>query len=168
VLDSRIPDKADISRDPNDQEPSYHIMLPTGTDAETGKSPKEFLKGFSDFSQFIASDDDLSIYRRFGSLGARNILYLQAELQLLEQRLQELDEADYDVVLRHSDEDEKKEVDLAARAWECFEHQSKGGTKRQKLKMKLVLRIREVMKEYGIPNRSRAKYKALRLILTSR
>ncbi|KAH0534091.1 hypothetical protein FGG08_007310 [Glutinoglossum americanum] len=123
-------------------------MPPTGTDVEIGESAKEFLEGFSDFSQFIASDDDLSIYRRFGSLGARNILYLQAELQLLEQNLQKLDEADHDVVMRHSDEDEKKEVDLAARAWECFEYQSKKGTERQMLKMKLILRIREVMKEY--------------------
>ena len=39
----------------------------------------------------IASDQDLSIFRRFGLLNTRNLLYLQYELMALETRLQELD-----------------------------------------------------------------------------
>jgi hypothetical protein len=36
----------------------------------------------------------LAIFRRFGALGARNLLYFQAELFMLEQRLCEIEKSD--------------------------------------------------------------------------
>jgi hypothetical protein len=92
-------------------------MSTTSADIEIAKRPKEYLEGFADFSHYIASDDSLSVYRRFGSLGSRNILYMQAELQFLEQQLEELDDADRELVQGNAG-DEKKSVDDAARAWE--------------------------------------------------
>jgi hypothetical protein len=124
-------------------------MSSASDDAETGKGPKGYLEGFAEFSRFIASDDDLFLYRRFGSLAARNIVYLQAELQSLEDQLKELDEADRMLVERPGDQDEKSAVDGAARAWESFEYQAREGNKRQKKKMGVVLRIRMILKEYG-------------------
>jgi hypothetical protein len=85
-------------------------MSTTSTDIETAKRSKEYLEGFADFSHYIASDDSLPIYRRFGSLGSRNILYLQAELQFLEQHLDELDDADRELIQGNSG-DEKKLLD---------------------------------------------------------
>jgi hypothetical protein len=123
-------------------------MSTTSTDIETAKRSKEYLEGFADFSHYIASDDSLPIYRRFGSLGSRNILYLQAELQFLEQHLDELDDADRELIQGNSG-DEKKLLDDAARARESFTYQDKNGNERQRKKMKLILRIREVMKAYG-------------------
>ena len=123
-------------------------MSTTSTDIETAKRSKEYLEGFADFSHYIASDDSLPIYRRFGSLGSRNILYLQAELQFLEQELDELDDADRELIQGNSG-DEKKLLDDAARARESFTYQDKNGNERQRKKMKLILRIREVMKAYG-------------------
>jgi hypothetical protein len=123
-------------------------MSTTSADIEIAKRPKEYLEGFADFSHYIASDDSLSVYRRFGSLGSRNILYMQAELQFLEQQLEELDDADRELVQGNAG-DEKKSVDDAARAWESFTYQDENGNERQRKKMKLILRIREVMRNYG-------------------
>jgi hypothetical protein len=122
----------------------------TKTDVEKGMRPKMQLEGFAEFSQFIASDDALSLYRRFDGVGSRNILYYQAELQYLEQQLEDLDSADLEVLQRESGEAEEKDlIDSAARAWESFQYQNEEGEERQRSRMTLVLRIREVMKEYG-------------------
>lgn len=124
-------------------------MMSTGRcDVEVVKGRKEYLEGFSDFSHYIASDEKLFIFRRFGSLSARNILYLQAELQLLEQQLQELDEQDYNIIRQLREGDEKTFVDSAARNWESFKGQA-SGVERQKTKMDLIMRLRTLMKEYG-------------------
>jgi hypothetical protein len=48
--------------------------------------------GYGLVSEFISSDADLNIFRRFLALNARNILYLQSELMELEARLEQLDE----------------------------------------------------------------------------
>jgi hypothetical protein len=64
------------------------------SDVEVANRPKEYLEGFADFSHYIVSDNSLSIYRRFRTLGARNLLYLQAELQQIEEQLHEIDERD--------------------------------------------------------------------------
>lgn len=47
--------------------------------------------GYAQLSQTIALDNDLSMFRRFGALNIRNILYLQSELQTLERKLSDLD-----------------------------------------------------------------------------
>jgi hypothetical protein len=73
---------------------------------------------------------------------------MQAELQFLEQQLEELDDADRELVQGNAG-DEKKSVDDAARAWESFTYQDENGNERQRKKMKLILRIREVMRNYG-------------------
>jgi hypothetical protein len=45
--------------------------------------------GIQEFSTRIALDPTLSIYRRFATLNARNLLYLQSELASLEARIVE-------------------------------------------------------------------------------
>lgn len=52
--------------------------------------------GYAALARFIASDHDKStaVYRRFDRLAARNLLYLQGQLNNLEQRLDELDAQD--------------------------------------------------------------------------
>jgi hypothetical protein len=49
------------------------------------------LIGFQQLSAYISSDPSLSIFRKFATLNARNILYLQSELATLEERLLHLD-----------------------------------------------------------------------------
>jgi hypothetical protein len=114
------------------------------------EAPKEYLEGFSDFSQFIASDDSLSIYRRFGSLATRSILYMQSELHSLEQELAELDAADVAALEGSSDPAEKKMIDSAARDWEAFEYHASHGTERQERKKVIMDRVKLLMKDYGM------------------
>jgi hypothetical protein len=55
-----------------------------------------YVKGYPSLAAFIASDRDKStaIYRRFDRLSARNLLYLESELQELEERQDALDAED--------------------------------------------------------------------------
>lgn len=116
-------------------------------DVESMRKPRENLEGYEDFSKYIASDADLSIYRRFGALGARNLLYLQGELQALEAQLQKLDDEDREEIVKLSG-DRRRDVSWAAKSWESFSEQA-GNEGRQSEKMKLVIKLRGVMKEYG-------------------
>jgi hypothetical protein len=118
-----------------------------GNDLEAGVGPDEFVEGYVDFAEFIASDNQLSIYRRFSSLGARNLLYLQAELQLLQFELQTLDQADQAVLTGSGGGEEKKAVEDAAKVWECFKQQAKHNP-RQAEKMRMILKLRSLMDEY--------------------
>jgi hypothetical protein len=87
-------------------------------DVEAARDENEYLRGYPDFAHFIASDYSLSIYRKFAVLGARNLLYLQAELQLLELQLGELDDEDKKTIGWSRNSDEALETEKAARSWE--------------------------------------------------
>ncbi|KAL4862447.1 hypothetical protein BDV12DRAFT_190406 [Aspergillus spectabilis] len=55
-------------------------------------------EGFANVSRWVALDHDheTSIYRRFGELGAGNLLYIQCEMLVLEKELHELDKSGTD------------------------------------------------------------------------
>ncbi len=64
-------------------------------DTEVGSTRRpSHLDGFPSFSRFIAEDKDAAIYRKFESLSARNLLYLQSELHDIERQLEECDQED--------------------------------------------------------------------------
>lgn len=64
-------------------------------DTELGSTRRpSHLDGFPSFSRFIAEDKDAAIYRKFESLSARNLLYLQSELHDIERQLEECDRED--------------------------------------------------------------------------
>jgi hypothetical protein len=77
---------------------SDYLGLPgarrSGQDPEKGLSNNEIACGYAEFADSIASDSELSLYCGFNTLAARNILHLQAVVQVLEKRLQELDARD--------------------------------------------------------------------------
>jgi hypothetical protein len=100
-------------------------------DVEAALDESEYLPGFVDFGQFIGSDDSLSIYRKFAVLGARNLLYLQAELQLLDINLQELDAEDKRTIANSCEHSEKVMVEAGARSWEDLKEQASAGIGRQ-------------------------------------
>ncbi|CAG8952789.1 hypothetical protein HYFRA_00009034 [Hymenoscyphus fraxineus] len=131
------------------------------TDIEAEKRSNKYLEGFAEFSHYIGSDETLSVYRRFGTLAARNILYLQAELQFLEDELKRLDEQDRKDISKGSNMVEKNAIDAAARMWEAFSDQSDRGNERQSKKMRIILRIREVMRMYEKAILRRSQVQAL-------
>jgi hypothetical protein len=55
---------------------------------------EKYPNGYPRLAAFMNSDDDGAIFRRFGTLYTRNLLYLQAEIVDLEAQLLELDSLD--------------------------------------------------------------------------
>lgn len=99
-------------------------------------------EGFADVARWIAldSDGETFIYRKFHELTARNLLYLQAELLVLEKQLDELDDDD----VKTDDMDLKD----AARTWEILTRGRAAGLKDANVRMTLIERIRAKLKEY--------------------
>jgi len=96
---------------------------------------------FADVARWIALDYDseTSIYRRFHELAARDLLYLQAELLVLEDQLNELDEHD-----PKTDDMDKKD---AARTWETLIKRHASGLEDAKVRKESVEKIRAKLKE---------------------
>jgi hypothetical protein len=102
-----------------------------------------YVKGYPSLAAFIASDQDKStaIYRRFDRLSARNLLYLQSELQELEARQDALDAEDL-----HGDLQAKK----SARNWQVLKKRAKQqNNEREKERLELAFEIRDKLKEYS-------------------
>lgn len=93
-------------------------------------------KGYPSVAAFIASSPDLAVFRKFGQLNARNLLYLQTELIVLESKLEALDREDLT---------NAGEVDWR-RSWESVLRGQKEDDDRRR---KLVSDIREKLKEYS-------------------
>jgi hypothetical protein len=117
-------------------------------DEEASGATKEFLDGYVDFAEFIAGDGQLSIFKQFRTLAARNLLYLEAELQLLQFEIQAIDDSDQ-ALLNDVDEERKAKTEEAIRAWECFKQQTETDP-RQAKKLEMIMKLRNLMKEYGM------------------
>ena len=102
----------------------------------------EYVRGYPSLAAFIASDCDRStaIYRRFGRLSARNLLYLQSELVELEARQDALDAEDS----RGTLEDKK-----SARDWQTLqERAAEPGNTREKERVEVFEEVRKKIKNY--------------------
>jgi hypothetical protein len=119
-----------------------HEMQYFGTSDVEGRELSDRNHGFASAARFIAQDHDNEtfVFKRFDELAARNLLYLQAELLSLESRLRAFDEQ----VKRSEDPDVKD----AARSWEVFTMEINGKNEEAIGKMKLIMAIREKVKEY--------------------
>ena len=104
------------------------------------------LHGFPSLAEFIASDRDHTslVFRRFDKLAARNLLYLQSELAVLETEQEAFDAQDSDIL----NDLETKEC---AMNWEKFKAEAENqGNERQRKRMELTLKIRKKLKEYSM------------------
>ena len=81
---------------------------------------------------------EAAIYRRFGALNAQNLLYYQAELTDLEQKLQEQQKLDSN--------DQKGHGQSYALNWVWLKHSKTDGDGCQ---LDLVLQIRELLAKYS-------------------
>jgi hypothetical protein len=115
-------------------------------------------EGFAAVSEWIALDPDNEtfIFRKFDRLAARNLLYLQARITMLEKKLEELD--------KQVTESKNMAVKDAARTWEQLVKQDSEGEEHARRHMKLVAEMKEALKEYcasplklaeGVANRAR-------------
>lgn len=128
-----------------------HVMPPTST-----RHPAGYLRGFPDFSAYVASDPDLEIYRRFNRLSARNILYLQSELLSLEAQLERFDAEDETRIKQASNIGEKMDIWQPNMDWDTFVRRARAGTlpeatvndKSQDDKYRCLQNLRRVLAEY--------------------
>ncbi len=137
-----------ISAGSNVKEQGSEYAESVQIDVKSGQRPKDYLEGYAELAEFIASDDDFLLFRRFGALGARNLLYLQAEVQVLEAQLKQLDEDDRIDTMNASNISEKTKVERFARDWEFMIHNPRDENERQAKKLNLINSIRKAMKDY--------------------
>jgi hypothetical protein len=136
----------------------------TDSDIELQLNANEYLDGFADVSEYIGSDRELALFRRFDVLGARNLLYLQARLLGLEELLREYDEEDKAFIRRNCKVNEEKEITPSeaaldalqvAKDWATFSSRAKTDSSSNGLakdhyrkRMETVLEIQAVLKQY--------------------
>lgn len=92
----------------------------TTEDVENQSAAEEYLEGIAECSAYIGSDGDLALFRRFDTLGARNLLHYQLELLALEEQLHELDEEDKQFVNKNSTHDSNGKLQPNGAAWEVL------------------------------------------------
>jgi len=71
-------------------QPQSQAQPPTSPVRQRSKPWKKV--GYRGFSAFLASDNDFLIFRRFGSVNARLLLYLQDGIAVLESKLEDLED----------------------------------------------------------------------------
>ena len=92
----------------------------------------------------MSNHDDLGIFRRFGTLNAQNLLYLQAEMHALEWKIQT--QFDEDLI---STEKERKYYAFDWVTMDRVYEESTDKTSDENAQMRLVLKLREKIKEYS-------------------
>ena len=99
---------------------------------------KREITGYAQVADFISSDKELAVYRRFDRTAARLLLVLQSEIIFKQGQLDELDEQDA------KDADEKRF--LAAST--IYEELSERREPRDEEKQRLLAELRTSLKEY--------------------
>jgi hypothetical protein len=141
----------------------------TERDIESQSTTHEYLNGFPDVSEYIGSDRELALFRRFDVLGARNLLYLQARLLALEEALKQYDDEDKDFIRRNWKINAEKEIIPSeaaldalqvAKDWTTFVSRAekdindddisknRRGKDHYKKRLDTVLEIQTVLKQY--------------------
>jgi hypothetical protein len=94
--------------------------------------------GYPKLAAKIEIQPELAIFRRFGALNAQKLLYYQAELIDLEEKLREQQVED--------DRDTRGTKSLYAKTWYRLKESDEDGDTEQ---LDLVMRIRQNLKEYS-------------------
>jgi hypothetical protein len=97
-------------------------------------------RGYSTLASLMGAYPEVAIFRRFGALNAKNLLYLQAEIISLEQELRTVEKAD--LQSGHPDRS------LYERDWRTLAEPIEV-VGRDDTQWKLFLRLREKLYEYS-------------------
>ena len=111
--------------------------------AETSESKllQGYVKGYPKLARSMGIRPESAIFRSFGALNAKNLLYLQAELTYLEETLRDMEVIDHE-----SDEGEKVQY---ASDWFWLEVSAEERDGVDAWQLSLVLKIREKLREYS-------------------
>ena len=112
--------------------------VPNRPDIELG----QVRDGYPSLATWIARDPDKEslVFRKFGRLGARNILHLQSQLIALEHEIHELD----DEARRSSD----LEARQSSRRWETLMKYADDSNRPEKKRVEKLNELRALIKEY--------------------
>ena len=111
-------------------------------DRASSSSQPASMGNYARFGKFLGGWPDMNIFRRFGSLQAQNMLFLQAELAHLEDQLNEIREEQRSNV---SDDPEKEQEKLdRTQSWRAL--QDAGEDSDEYLQL---MKIREKLNEYS-------------------
>lgn len=99
---------------------------------------RQSVPGYPQLSQYMGLLPQLGIFRSFSALGAKNILYLHAELVALEEELRQAEEKD------HGSGDELRAN--YSRCWQFLKLSDCSGEARPQFR--IVMDTRAVLKEY--------------------
>ena len=111
-------------------------------DIENGQEGSNRKNGYASLATWIARDPDNEtfIYRKFDKLSARNLLYLQSELLMLEARLEQLDD--------EVQTSKSLELKDAARTWEELVKQNEQGDSKAQKRIKVLEDLRIKLRQY--------------------
>src|SRR5271156_622235 len=117
---------------------SIPILKATRKGMASSQSTSETKIGYNKLAILFDNYDDLAIFRSFNELGAKNLLYMQAELLRLAQKLENQIEYDF-----HA---EKADAEDVANYWRALEDSPEGcvGYRQRQI----ILEIREKLKRY--------------------
>jgi hypothetical protein len=111
-----------------------------------GLSVDRYPEGYPRISAYIDSDYDTALFRRFGTLHARSLLYKQVELTELEAQLDELDKEDAGQL----DKEDEGNTGAGNNKWRLGHSISLAGGKENEKRRDLMKKIDEKMEEYGV------------------
>lgn len=100
-----------------------------------------YFHAYHTFANFIATDAELSIFRRFDRVNTRRLLYLQSEVTALEAQLAIYDEEDI--------KNGTMDVMLSAKCWETLSARA-AEYPREAERLKLIRMIQNVTKQYSL------------------
>ena len=98
--------------------------------------------GYPQVADFIATDKELAVYRRFDRTASRVLLQLQTEIIVLQTKLDKIDAGDA------ADQDEKRQAASATIYEELLEPRDH----RDEEKQRIYSKLRTSLKEYCILN----------------
>ena len=100
-------------------------------------------EGYPKIAFLMGRSPEYAIFRRYAALNAKNLLYLQAELKILEAKLHDLEEAD-----QNSQHEDRM---IYSRDWETLRdsHNANAIAGNDRSQWSTALNIRETLKEYS-------------------
>jgi hypothetical protein len=98
----------------------------------------EKTEGYERLAQFMGTYPELAIFRRYGALNLQNLLYLQAELLHLEDKLK--------IIIQEDNKDPRRAV--FSRAWYALYQGSEDGE--PNIQYRTLLEIREKLRQYSM------------------
>jgi hypothetical protein len=117
-------------------------LLPPTTSAHAPKDAvDECVMGYPKIAAQMGFLPETATFRRFGALNARNLLYIQAELAHIEEKLLKLEKSD-----NKSKEGKKHRYAVDAYWLNCARAERDGDTKQKEL----VLKMREMLHRYSV------------------